>query len=513
MVHTAPIRPSSGGFASLLAVTFAAVGCDEPEAASRAQPDPPLTPEAGFVELARETYRVGQTELVSSPARLFYDFQPAQEPGPEAPLFVLSGGGPAASVTFLLAYHAPHAIADPSVTTATLARNEWSLTRLGHLFSPDARNAGFSYALLDDPSDPALRDAEFRLDNYNVYRDAADAWQVLLDFLDRHPALSTHPIYFLAESYGAVRVSVMLSFVLHSAEYANEQREFWAPGLFDRLAALHVGGQILLEPWFAGARQAMVAGQLLEQPGSVLEALAAEAGTTYVRCSEQAGDCDPYANARALLDAIGRSPYDVRAGSDWSERHADLVANAATQRDVLAGITGVDRSSLDQILGGDRTRAYRFADVGQGLFLERGDLEQTYGPLQPWDAHFVPQSIEARDVFLSESANAVNANPNQDRWGEVLLDNLRTTPTFMSRADFDFVIFGPALVPVLASYPEVSGASLLNTSSGDRVQVEFTDGTSRIVECPAYASSHSVSRDRPAELFRDIAAFLGQTQP
>ncbi|MFC1642567.1 hypothetical protein ACFL5O_07755 [Myxococcota bacterium] len=381
---------------------------------------------------------------------------------------------------FLLAYHAPSGITDPAATTATVGHNEWSLARLGHLFFAEARNAGFSYALLEDPSVRNLRDSEFRVENYNVYRDAADLWQVLLGFLDRHSELAASPVYFLAESYGALRVTVMISFALNALEYASGQREFLAPQLFERLASFEqVRGQILLQPWFAGRRQAAVTGELLEQSGSVLDRLAAAAGTSYVRCGEQGDPCDPYANARALLETMDRSAYDIRAGSDWLNRHTDLVVNAATQRESLASLLGVGPELIDPVLGGDRTQAYRFADPGHSIFSADGHLEQAYGAVRPWDAYLVPLNGEAHDVFVSEAANANRANSNQSDCGELFLDNLRVTPTFMSRAEFDLVIFGPSLAPVLASYPKVTSASLVNTTWSEQIEVEFADRTTR----------------------------------
>ncbi len=496
----------------LLVLALVQLACDEPSSSlgpQRLAAAPQVArAEVGFVDIEAATYRIGQTEFRSSPTRLFYDFQPAREPGPQSPLFVLTGGGPAASALFLLAFHATNSLGPPN---ATLSRSDWALTQLGHVFTAEARNAGFSYGLLEDPSQPSLREQEFRVANYNVHRDAADVWELLLDFLDHHPWLASHPIYFVTESYGAVRVSVMVHWVLNAAEYASGAREFWMPELFERLAELEAPkGQILLEPWFAGTRQAEVTGALLEQPGSVLEELATESGESYVRCGDQTSDCDPYLNARAFLDRVDRSAYDIRAGSDWSKRHNDLIAEAVTHRETLAGIAGVELATLDSVLGQGREDAYRFANSGLGLSVQRGELEQAYGELPPWDAHFVPLNREARDIFLSDDAEDVNTSPNQEHWVRLLLENLRTIPTFVSRAKFDLVVYAPALIPVLESYPEVSRASLLEGPDGNQVRVEFSDGTRRTISSPAYASSHSVSRDQPAELELDIAGFVAQ---
>jgi len=52
----------------------------------------------GFVELAADTYVLGDATLTSPPARLFYDYQPATLDDSAAPLLLVTGGGPGAAV-------------------------------------------------------------------------------------------------------------------------------------------------------------------------------------------------------------------------------------------------------------------------------------------------------------------------------------------------------------------------------------------------------------------------------
>jgi hypothetical protein len=91
--------------------------------------------------------------------------------------------------------------------------------------------------------------------------------------------------------------------------------------------------------------------------------------------------------------------------------------------------------------------------------------------------------------------------------GEAFLENARVVPTLVSRADYDLVVYREALVPALASYPGVQNALLV----GEEIRVDWTDGTSRTLFSPLYASSHSVSRDRPSELFADLVRFVGRS--
>jgi hypothetical protein len=489
------------------------------------EPSRELVAEVGYLELGERHYRIAQTELTASSAGFFYSFHPAEREMTDAPLLVLSGGGPAASVFFLLAYHAPSTIAPGAAGTPVLAPNPASLTRLGHVLSIDARNAGFSHGLLADPSNRAAREHAFGVQDYNPFRDAADHWQSIFAFFELHPELRHSPLYFLTESYGAVRVSIMLDLLIRTAEYESGQRAFFDPDLMAQLgeyktddgersieggAAAHVHGQMLLEPWFAGFRQASVAAELFEQPGSVMDQLAAETGAVYTRCGAQSADCDAYDNALRYLLSIDRSVYDYRASSAWLDDHVGLVSGAVTRGGMLSALTGVQVPALEAVLGRGREGAYRFADPAHGLFVERGDLDRSWGELPLWDMYFLPLNVEAQQAFASDPATVLGTHPNQVSWGELLLDNVRSVPTFVSRASYDLLAYGPALVPVLATYPDVARAELVAAPGGSEIRIDFMDGTGRAIISPEYASSHSVSRDQPSLLLADIAGFLAE---
>lgn len=472
--------------------------------------------EIGYVELPEAAYTLGAQPFTASRVRLFYGFIPVATPDDRAPIFVLSGGGPAASAMFLLAYLAPNAIDGRDDAGNRVVANATALNQLGHVLAIDARNAGFSYSLLEDPSSRESRTSQFSVENYNPYLDAADTWQVLFAFWDRHPSLIDHPVYLLTESYGALRVGLMLE-LLFSLPVDGPAR-FRLPALETRLhefeQRLTLGGQILIEPWFAGTRQAQIAGEQFEAPDSILDQLAAEVGATYQRCAGAVA-CDPYANAVQQLAALGRSVYDYRRGPEWLDAHVTAVANAVTTRASLAQIGGIELDALDAVLGSDRSGAYRFADASHGLFTTKGDLELTLGELEPWDSFFVPLNTEARDAFLSPAAEESATSPNRPEWGDVLLRNARRVRTFITRAKYDLLIYGHALVPVLASYPGVESVSLVaGASSGtaapslDEILVEFADGTSSRIISPEYASSHSIARDEPTKIIRDLELFV-----
>jgi pimeloyl-ACP methyl ester carboxylesterase len=498
------------------------VGCSsEPHSDAAAYAAPPA--EIGFLELEGEQYSLGGTMLTSSRARIFYDFQPAENATQQTPIFVLGGGGPGASAMFLLAYEGPNTTVETDASGVASTPNASRLTDLGHLLYFDARNAGFSYPLIADPADRTKRQGDLGAQNYNVYRDAADEWRALLAFWDLHPELAHNPVYFLAESYGGMRATVMLNMLFSRADYASGARTFAAPDLMQRLAcpgspgsaaplpceadvSKQFRGQILLEPLLAGMRQDDIAAQLFEQPGSILDQLAAETGVPYARCGS---GCTAFGNVQLFLMTIDRSLYDYRASSAWLDRIIETVSNAATHREMLARLTGVENAAVDRVIGGARAGAYRFGDPNNALFCPRGDLEQTYGALPAWDAHFVAFNAEAMGAFVGGASKALLADTSQAGFGDLFIENLRHVPTFVSRATFDLAIYGPALVPVLQSYPAVRRAAI--DATGREIEVELGDGTVRRIFSPEYASSHLIQHDRPAELHADIAAFLTRT--
>jgi hypothetical protein len=515
-----------------LACLLAGCGDDasEPNRPDAAAPQR-LAAEVGFVDLPEIPYRIGDTQLVSSPARFFYALQPAAADATEAPIFVVGAGGPAASAMFVLAYTGgPYAAQTESDGTIAVAPSPHALTELGNVVYVDSRNAGFSYPTLEDPALPEQRASELAVRNYNVYREAADVLHVLLELLEQHPALRDNPVYVLTESYGGLRATVMLNLLLFGADYVSGTRPFSAPALHERIqdfclarfddptpppevVAGQFRGQILLQPTLAGGRQSAAAGALFEEPGSVLERLGADAGADYVPCRLQQIECDPYDNAHAFLRSIDRSPYDFRASAAWLAQHIDATEVVATHHAWLAQVTGVDTVALDATLGAVRDGAYRFADPAQGQRTPRGDLEAHFGTLPLWDAHFVALNRESLPVFSSAAARELRVDPDHESFGELFLENLRYISSFISRAEYDLVIYSPALIPALESFPQVRRAWLESAAAVDLIRIEYSDGAVRSIFSPRYLdSSHSVCHDQPAKLRDDIVGFL-QWQP
>ena len=479
--------------------------------------------EVGLATIQARTYELDGAAVTASPARFFYSYHPATTESDTAPLFVLTGGGPGAAVMFLLGFTGPYTITEPQ-ETPSVATNSQAWTDLAHLLYIDARNAGLSYATLDDPSDTTERQAEFTLRNYNVYEDAADVLSALFTFLDAHPGLASHPVYVVSESYGGVRATVMLSFLLDHAEYAARRRPFHSQELSDRISrylkqqlvadaspeevATRWAGQILLQPLLAGARQDRAAGALFEQPrvhhrparrgpGSLVRALrrTAPAVRSVRQCTEAARPARP----QSLRQSCRRGVAGASSGDGKPDRYqsgrarlADWSHTGAARRALLRG----PRQPISFRQSGLRNR--RAARPGR---------RRVGQALQPWDAYFAALNTEALNGFYSRSARDAALDPRADGYGELFLRNVRLVPTMVTRAEYDLEIFGPAVPVALESYPEV--ARITEMTAVERLAIAYADGTERTIFSPWYhQSSHAVARDQPEKLHGDIATFL-----
>lgn len=501
-----------------LTLTLAACG-SAPEVARRDE----LRPEVGFIDLDASVSTLDDASLPAPATRLFYARRPARGGGERAPLIVMHAGGPTASVLFLLAHGTG---ARNLGAGGALARDSLPLAD-AHLLYLDARQAGYSYGEFDDPADPEAREAAFTAAALNPYRDAADLLLALFTVLERHPSLAGHDVFLMGESYGGLRSNVVFDLLWCSGVHAARGCRFHDPAL---AAALEAGfsrvlgtsaplpveittwfrGQILLQPWFGGARQERITGELLEAEGSPLDALAAETGAPYVRCGDRP-DCEPYANARAFLDAIDRSPYDSRAPSRWSLDRAAEVTAVATDRDALAALLDVTPAALDAAFATDRSRAYRFADVGRRLSQPQGGLEVAWGVVPPWDVYFATVNEDARRAFLGPEAQALAVDPNQEGWGERFVEILRHVPTLITRAEQDLAIYGPAIAATLASYPGVTAVT--ESPSELELDVAYSDGAVASIPALRYADcSHAVLRDQPGLVLADVARFIDEVR-
>jgi hypothetical protein len=490
---------------------------------------PPLQPEAGYIELGPVDFLIGAGAKAqarsSDPARLFYSFRPA-DPDTQGPLFVLFNGGPGASTGTLMAFGTGPIHQDPGPVA-----NPGSWTTLGDLLYIDARGAGFSYNLDDDPADIDTRSAAFGLDNYNSYLDAADFVRVVLRFITAHPQLATREVVIVGESYGGVRATIMLALLLRRGDYDSD-----GPGLYDDPAlvdeidtfltardpdlawtpaevATLFPRQILIQPTLGG-EQRVFAGQLLDLPGSPVFQLAAELGLPFTPCSEQGPACLPWQNAVDFVeDVAARSRYDLQASNTWLSNLFAAEKATLSHLPTLAQVLGLDPATIPQLPADQRLGAFRM--IGVGSYPADGGTITALGPLPAWDRYYIPFLAESNNAIRSTIADHVGIGPDDPHFIDLFLRNLVHVDTFITAAARDIAIYAPSIAPTLESHdtivakvdtlPESMVVHYHPTAFPD--DPDAPQGT-RTIRFPAYDASHSVALDQPVALRDGLAAWL-----
>jgi hypothetical protein len=361
-----------------------------------------LQAEAGFipVEGSVSYFQVGsyfnRVVLRTSPARIWYTFQPADEDAEARPLFVFFNGGPggATSCGLFAASTARMAVVrDEGTGDAALILNPSSWTRAGNLLHIDSRTAGFSYSLMDDPGNEVRRGREFDAQNYNPFVDGADFVRALLKFLADHPSIRSNRVVLVPESYGGIRTTVMLNLLLYSGRYADGGSIYQDPGLvaairahcdavFPSYAGTTVpqaviagqfGHQVLIQTALSWQYQRLVAARMLEEPGSPLYQVAAETGIPYVLYADSPGAVADPSPATVLnyihdwLWSVGRDAYHMAKPADFFDGHRAAAVGFLTQPDSLSYMTGVDATGIAALYASARTDAYKMRGGGSGV--------------------------------------------------------------------------------------------------------------------------------------------------
>ncbi|WP_165703669.1 S10 family peptidase [Enhygromyxa salina] len=494
-----------------------------------------LEPAAGFIELEGVDYVLGQgpnaLALSSTDSRQFWAFQPAQDQRQPAPLFVFFNGGPGVSSGMLLGLSTGERSFDPKLTgpDAAVVDNPHSWTSFANLLWIDARQTGFSYGLLSDPSDASARAQAMDVASFNSYRDAADFVRTLLRFLAAHPSLRATEVVLVAESYGGIRAQIMLDMLLWANAYEDGTRKLSDAALVDEIQTHHLevhastaaadvsaqfGRQVLIQPALTGSVQQFTAGAMFEQPDSVIEQFALELGVDYPSCAEKGGPCDAYGNAISFIGNQGRSAYDYRAPASWLNDVFNLVAARLNDVDATQALLGVEITNIAGIAARDRPQGWRFvsadpypADADLGNWPDHG------GALQAWDRYFLSFNAEALGQFRSYEARLLNVDPADGHFGELFVSNLVFVDTLITDAAYDVVIYTPAIPAALESYTGLVAGVIVDPDAREWT-IEYQDGVlgdpgARVVSVPSYAASHAVSYDAPGKLHADVSAWLG----
>ncbi len=543
-------------------------------------------PEAGFCTLEGNDiyFHTGsyfnRLALRSSQTRIWRVFQPADRDPASKPLFIFFNGGPGGgtSAGLFSANTGRNAISvDPHAGEGTIIVNPHSWTRIGNLLHVDSRTAGFSYSLMDNPQDDALRQAEWDAQNYNAFIDGADFVRVLLRFLAGHPLLQKNPVVIAAESYGGVRTLVMLHLLLFYQDYGNGQAIYQDPALVQEIQSHYdvvfpeYAGQtvppsviarqfshmILIQPAITRYFQRLVAVEMLEAPGSILDELAEETGVAYIRYRDQPWAKEnptPYNimnNIYDYLEQIGRDPYFYSKPDGFFNGYFDAAGELLTHYDALCLMTGVDVASVPELYASARQQAYKIKFLEDYSYLmlfsalmgpapkeseihaflspcAEDDMAAVFGNLQPWDRYFLDLNYDVSTAFALNMLVMQGYDTqyaSSGIFGEMFLEDVAFVETFVTNAAYDLVVYCPSLPDALAYH-----SSLLNSSVHDptgpsqaerpgQIIIDYRPGsvpgssvTTRTIRFPRYTDSgHAVTMTEPGEILADVMVWLEKT--
>ncbi|MBO4699638.1 hypothetical protein J5690_08545 [bacterium] len=507
--------------------------------------------ESGFIYLEENEYFLSKRNDKSGRAKMWYNFQPADENPEEKPLFVFYNGGPGSASAIVFLYNTAKKTADQAFSGEGVASNQWNWNQIGNLLYIDARQTGFSFGIVDDPTDKSSRSAYFSTSNFNVFTDAADFIRVILRFLERHPKIKANPVILSGESYGGTRTTAMINILLNVADYAENNRVFYDEALFEEIARhfreidpsvsgmpskeevlKQFGRQIMIQPLVMGQKQMDTAGELLEQSDSPLYTIQQETGLKFSKCSSW--NCSKYNNAINYVQDADRDIYSYRRPYNWLFDYTDAGTAKMLQMPVFEELILNDPRKIGGLYAENRAAegAFRYGDdngylrnsadfdplnkvpeiektIVKARMEERqacprssGNLEGFFGELPAYDEYFVDLSYSITYTFYYASVS-----PYSDVNGEMFLENIKTVKTFITQAEEDIVIYAKGIPETAKSFSGVSGVD----AEADSFTVHFSDGDSATVTFPFYPeSSHSVSVNQPEKFFNDVKNWMKQ---
>jgi hypothetical protein len=548
---------------------------------------PQTQAEAGFITLEENDFYFhsgswsNRIVLRSSPARIWFVYQPADVDPASKPLFVFFNGGPggATSSGLLSANTGRTAVwRDEASGASSLIPNAASWTRMGNLLYVDSRTTGFSYSLMDNPASDEERWAEFDAQNYNPFIDGADFVRVLLRFMSGHPALRANRVVFVPESYGGIRVTVMLHLLLYYENYANGREVFQDPGLVEEIRGHYeavfpdyagqtvppgvIAGQfshqVLIQTALTWPYQRSVQVEMLEATGSILDQVAAETGTPYVRYRDRPGANQNPTTGQVMnyiydyLYQVGRDPYICSKQVGYLNGHREAAQGLLTRVDTLSLMIGVNATGLAEMYASARDRAYK-TKLAEGSSAEldlsaligpppgQDDLQAAlspadeeslaaiFGRLAPWDRFFIDLNYDVADIFAWNRVTFQGygvAYQYTDLFGRLFLENTAWVETFATDAALDIVVFTPSLPAALALHTSILSGAVQDTigppgsQRPGRIFLTYRPDSvpgfreqHRTIRFPHYAhSGHAVTLTEPQEMLEDVRAWLEDTR-
>lgn len=494
-----------------IGLALAACGSRGPELVAADAQGPELEAEVGFEELEPLSFELGGGSYESAPARFFYRFSPALDTSARTPLCVLFNGGPGIGSGLL----------DEQLGAKLYNGddNPHSLTEWCHMLSVDARATGFSYLLKEGSG----------LSDFNAYVDAADFLRLVLRWVERHGLYDT-PVVLVGSSFGGARATVMLDMLWKLPEYEAGQRPFYSPALLEewehqaqarglsgaRKLAGYFRHQVLIQPSIASDLQHRLMAELMAEPGSIVQQLAAEYETQFVPCAPDT-DCDPYSNVISFVNSLDKSPYDYRAPASWL---TDLLAGRKQRVADIDGLTarwGREVESIPGLLPAEREGAWRLT----GTDSSPSDVEswvERFGELGQNDRYFLSLNVQVTQAFDSPSVREAGGWWRSDEIGHMFVSNLENVQSFITRASFDLVGYSPALSLALESYPEVGRVELVSEPAaaerpGTWVLYDEAGEQIATIRAPPYAAAHSVGLSHASELAGDVRDWWSKVKP
>jgi len=547
-----------------------------------------LEPEAGFIEIEPVSYYFekgkSRQDLESSKAFIWYVFQPANENPEDKPLIVFFNGGPGSATGLLFGFNTGNLSMDPQLTgEEDIIESPASWATLGNLMYIDARQTGFSYCTMDDVDEAKKRSDEFTSRNFNAFFDGADFIRVLLRFMAAHPVIKDNKVMIAGESYGGIRSTVMLNILQNYPRYANGGSIYQDSELVNEIQA-HVDGvfpdytgmeappevmaqqfglQVLIQPLLSGMYQDEEAGLLWEEDGSPLYQIAEETGVPFIPC-KNTGDptCDPHNNALIyVMNYANRDVYNYSKPYYWMDDLSNIVTTRLLQYDNLSEMIGFEASDIEPMYAINRDDAYRISYLdddksssvqaylkderiplldrltyhnrlktkakGDDDALEYGNLPDTFGELQPWDRYYVSLQYLVNTAYYINDLILYGVDPFSPVYGELFLENLLHTKTFITNAAYDLVIYAPSLASALERHTDLVSSvewtqePIDGEARGGWLKINYADKAFGLSEAPQpakvrfplYAEScHAVEVTEPVELLEDVTEWLSEVE-
>ncbi len=550
-----------------------------------------LNKEAGFIEIEPVSYFFEadgrRQDLESSKAFIWYVFQPANENPQDKPLIVFFNGGPGSATGLLFGFNTGNLTMDPQLTSEEdhITENTSSWASIGNLIYIDARQTGFSYCTMDDVDIAKKRAQTFGSANFNSFFDGADFVRVLLRFLAAHPSIKSNRVLIAGESYGGIRSTVMLHMLQNYPRYANggsiyqdaelvNEIQSHVDSVFPEYAGLEAGPEImarqfglqaLIQPLLSGKYQDEEAGLLWEEDGSPIYEIADETGVAYSPC-KNSGDasCDPHTNALLyVMNLAERDVYNYSKPAHWMDDLSNIVTVRLLQYENLSEMLGFPPSEISPLYAENRTDAFRlgyldgdeksaedsYAYMNDKRIplvdrmryfkrmrskteitddaMEYGDLPDTFGTLQAWDRYYISLQYPVNTAYYVNDLILFGVDPFSPIYGELFLENLLHTRTFITNAAYDLVIYAPSLAPALERHAnlvasvEWTQAANAGETRGGWLKINYADKAFGLSETPApaevrfplYAKScHAVEITEPAELLADVTEWLNAAE-